>query len=125
VTDRHDLDATLLRMRDGNAHLLAVVDKLANDDLRTPSALPGWTRAHVGHLARNAEALTRLAHWARTGVETPMYTDGDQRRGPDRHRPRTRCGPGRPAHRPAARRRTPSASPLALITDRPSGGFPG
>lgn len=42
--------------------------------------LPGWTRAHVvGHLARNAEALTRLATWARTGVETAMYTDRDQR----------------------------------------------
>jgi len=48
--------------------------------LRMPSALPGWTRAHVvGHLARNAEALTRLANWADTGVETPMYTSREQR----------------------------------------------
>jgi maleylpyruvate isomerase len=80
VIDRHDLDATLPWMRDGTAHLRAVVDGLADDDLPAPSALPGWTRAHVvGHVARNAEALTRLAHWARTGVQTPMYADGQQR----------------------------------------------
>ena len=45
-----------------------------------PSRLPGWTRAHVvGHLARNAEALGRLAAWARTGIETPMYADTGRR----------------------------------------------
>jgi maleylpyruvate isomerase len=33
----------------------------------------------VGHLARNAEALSRLAAWARTGVETPMYASPTQR----------------------------------------------
>jgi maleylpyruvate isomerase len=80
MTTRHDLEATLPWMREGTAHLLAVVDKLADADLRAPSALPGWTRAHVvGHVARNAEALTRLASWARTGVETPMYADREQR----------------------------------------------
>ncbi|MGE3288481.1 MAG: maleylpyruvate isomerase family mycothiol-dependent enzyme, partial [Pseudonocardia sp.] len=31
------------------------------------------------HLARNAEALGRLVAWARTGVETPMYADAQQR----------------------------------------------
>jgi maleylpyruvate isomerase len=56
------------------------VDRLADDQLREPSRLPGWTRAHVvGHLARNAEALTRLATWARTGVETPMYASRERR----------------------------------------------
>lgn len=44
------------------------------DDLRGQSRLPGWTRGHVvTHLARNAEGLSRLLTWARTGVETPMY----------------------------------------------------
>jgi maleylpyruvate isomerase len=67
-------------MREGTSHLLAVVDNLTEAELRAPSELPGWTRAHVvGHLARNAEALTRLATWARTGDETPMYTDREQR----------------------------------------------
>ncbi|MGW1720587.1 maleylpyruvate isomerase family mycothiol-dependent enzyme [Streptomyces sp. NPDC002156] len=78
--DRHDLTATLSWMRDGTALLLAVADRLTDDDLRAPSTLPGWTRAHViGHLARNAEALGRLAAWARTGVPTPMYADREQR----------------------------------------------
>jgi len=80
VTDRHAVVATLPWMREGTAHLARTVDKLADDDLQQPSALPGWTRAHVvGHLARNAEALTRLATWARTGVESPMYSGPDAR----------------------------------------------
>jgi maleylpyruvate isomerase len=67
-------------MREGTGRLLAVVDKLADADLRGPSTLPGWSRAHViGHLARNAEALVRLATWAQSGIETPMYADREQR----------------------------------------------
>lgn len=78
--DRHDLTATLPWMRDGTDLLLTLADRLTDDDLRAPSTLPGWTRAHViGHLARNAEALGRLAAWARTGVPTPMYADREQR----------------------------------------------
>ncbi|MEU9456823.1 maleylpyruvate isomerase family mycothiol-dependent enzyme [Streptomyces sp. NPDC048277] len=78
--DRHDLAATLPWLREGTAVLLAAADRLADDGLRVPSTLPGWTRAHVlGHVARNAEALTRLATWARTGIPTPMYADREQR----------------------------------------------
>lgn len=59
---------------------LATVNRLTDADLRAPSALPGWTRAHVvTHVSRNAEAITRLLHWARTGEPTPMYTSHDQR----------------------------------------------
>jgi maleylpyruvate isomerase len=71
---------TLPWMGAGTEFVLRIVGALPDDALAAPSALPGWTRAHVvGHLARNAEALTRLATWARTGVETPMYTDAEQR----------------------------------------------
>ena len=80
MTGRHDTAAMLPWMREGTAHLLAVVDKLGDDEFATLSALPGWTRGHVlAHVARNAEALTRLANWARTGAETPMYADREQR----------------------------------------------
>jgi maleylpyruvate isomerase len=80
VTDRHDIAVTLAWMHQGTAHLFALVDKLHDEDLRQPSALPGWDRAHVvGHVARNAEALARLVAWARTGIETPMYADSLQR----------------------------------------------
>ncbi|KUO21340.1 maleylpyruvate isomerase family mycothiol-dependent enzyme [Streptomyces dysideae] len=80
MTSRHDLTVTLPWMREGTALLSGVADGLTDDDLRAPSALPGWTRAHViGHVARNAEALVRLATWARTGVRTPMYANREQR----------------------------------------------
>ena len=31
------------------------------------------------HIARNADALTNLFTWARTGVETPMYPSREVR----------------------------------------------
>lgn len=75
---RDDPTTTVPWCRAGTAALLGVVDALPALD--GPSALPGWTRAHVvAHLARNAEALGRLVAWARTGVETPMYTGPGQR----------------------------------------------
>lgn len=77
---RRDVTATLPWMGAGTEFLVQLVDALPDDALRVPSALPGWSRAHViGHVARNAEALTRLATWARTGVQTPMYVDAEQR----------------------------------------------
>ncbi|TFV87389.1 maleylpyruvate isomerase family mycothiol-dependent enzyme [Blastococcus sp. CT_GayMR16] len=59
---------------DGELAVAGHVDRLPDDELTEPSALPGWSRAHVvAHLARNADALVNLLTWARTGVETPMY----------------------------------------------------
>jgi maleylpyruvate isomerase len=80
MTDRHDLTVTLPWMREGTTVLRSTADRLTDAGFAAPSALPGWTRAHViGHVARNAEALVRLATWARTGVPTPMYADRAQR----------------------------------------------
>jgi maleylpyruvate isomerase len=77
---KHDVSLTLPWMREGTEQFLVVVESLSDSDFRTASRLPGWRKAHVvGHVARNAEALTRLAMWARTGVETPMYADRSQR----------------------------------------------
>lgn len=79
-TNPRDTTITLGWMRSGTAFCTSAVDALTDDELRAPSALPDWNRAHViAHLARNAEALTRLATWARTGVETPMYASREQR----------------------------------------------
>jgi maleylpyruvate isomerase len=53
-----------------------------NDDARLhgPSRLPGWTGRHLlSHVGHNAQALGRLAHWARTGEPTPMYPSPDAR----------------------------------------------
>ena len=46
----------------------------------SPSRLPDWTRGHVAtHLARNADAIRRLAEWARTGERQDMYASAGQR----------------------------------------------
>jgi maleylpyruvate isomerase len=67
-------------MREGTTLFVGEVDRLSDEELRAPCALPSWTRAHVvGHMARNAEALGRLATWARTGVPSPMYASKEQR----------------------------------------------
>lgn len=57
-----------------------VIGGLGEPELRAPSALPGWSRAHVlAHVARNADGLKNLLTWANTGVETPMYASAQAR----------------------------------------------
>jgi maleylpyruvate isomerase len=72
-----DLGASLDEMAAATDRLLETVDRLGDADVRTPSGLPGWTRAHVlTHLARNADALGSLAWSARTGEPREMYPGG-------------------------------------------------
>lgn len=74
------LTTSLAWAGDGAAHLRGLMDRMGDEAFAAPSALPGWTRAHVlSHVARNAEALMNLLHWARTGRETPAYASDDQR----------------------------------------------
>jgi maleylpyruvate isomerase len=48
--------------------------------VNAPSLLPGWTRGHVlAHVARNADGLTNLLTWARTGVMSPQYASSRSR----------------------------------------------
>ncbi len=50
------------------------------EPLTASTLLPGWDRGMVlAHLAGNAAALSNLLHWARTGVETPMYASPQAR----------------------------------------------
>ncbi len=75
-----DLDTARRWWADAERTVATALGKLTDDELREPSALPGWTRAHVvAHLARNADALVNLCTWARTGVETPMYPSREAR----------------------------------------------
>lgn len=66
-----------LRLVDAGTELfLAQVQQLDGTTIHEPSGLPGWTRGHViTHVARNADGMARLAGWAKTGVEEPMYGD--------------------------------------------------
>lgn len=65
---------------EGTALFLAALDRLSDAELVAPTALPGWTRAHVvAHVHFNALALGRLASWAATGTENRMYASMEQR----------------------------------------------
>jgi maleylpyruvate isomerase len=47
---------------------------MTGPDLRAPSLLPGWSRAHVlAHLARGADAMRNLLIGARVGQDRPAY----------------------------------------------------
>lgn len=64
----------LNRVRVATASVLATAATITDPQAREPSLLPGWSRGHVlTHLARNADGLSNLLVWARTGVETPQY----------------------------------------------------
>lgn len=59
----------------GNQLILKAAKGLTDDDLRAPSSLPGWSVGNlVAHIAANGDALLNLVTWAKTGVETPMYS---------------------------------------------------
>jgi maleylpyruvate isomerase len=59
---------------DASQRLLGTARVIAEPDLRQPSLLPGWTRAHVlAHLARGADAMRTLLIGARSGQEVPAY----------------------------------------------------
>ncbi len=70
----------LVEMVVASTRFLGALSDLTDDDMRAPSLLPGWTRAHVvTHVARNADALGNLLHWAETGQEHYMYESPEQR----------------------------------------------
>ena len=74
------VEVSLAWAGDGAAHLRGLMNRLGDDAFAAPSALPGWTRAHVlTHVARNADAMINLLTWAKTGVETPAYASVEQR----------------------------------------------
>ncbi|MEO6826937.1 MAG: maleylpyruvate isomerase family mycothiol-dependent enzyme [Microbacteriaceae bacterium] len=73
--------AGLLQVRDGTAYFLRTLGQLADDEFQSPSLLPGWSRSHlIAHVGYNARAIIRLAGWAQTGLEQPMYPSTQARR---------------------------------------------
>jgi maleylpyruvate isomerase len=79
VSDGSDLphfEETIL----ATTRYLADIEGLTDVQLREPSALPGWTRAHViTHLSRNADALSAVLHAAQEGRQVAMYPDQETR----------------------------------------------
>lgn len=77
LRSRHD---SLQWAVDGAQQFTTAVGGLVLDDYDAPSLLPGWTRRHViSHVAANADALSNLVHWAKTGTPTPMYASPEER----------------------------------------------
>jgi maleylpyruvate isomerase len=80
VAGSRSIAHTLAWAGDGAAHLRGLMMRMGDDAFPAPSALPGWSRAHVlTHVARNADAMINLLTWARTGVRTPAYASREQR----------------------------------------------
>jgi maleylpyruvate isomerase len=60
--------------------LLDVARVITDPDLRAPSLLPGWTRAHVlAHVARSGDAMRNLLVGARSGQNRPAYASAEAR----------------------------------------------
>ena len=60
--------------------LLDTARIITEPDLRAPSLLPGWTRAHVlAHVARNADAMRNVLAGVRTGQDRPGYASAEAR----------------------------------------------
>lgn len=79
-TGTRSLEHSLAWAGDGAAHLRGLMTRMGDDAFAAPSALPGWSRAHVlSHIARNADGMINLLNWARTGVPTPAYASREQR----------------------------------------------
>lgn len=75
-TDLPGLDQVV----ESTAALIDTVSQLSDDDVREPTVLPGWSRAHViTHLARNADALRNVLHGAEIGEVRGMYVSAEER----------------------------------------------
>jgi len=60
--------------------LLDTARVITEPDLREPSLLPGWTRAHIlAHLARDADAMRNLLVGVRSGQDRPAYASAQAR----------------------------------------------
>ncbi|MGW1067929.1 maleylpyruvate isomerase family mycothiol-dependent enzyme [Streptomyces aureus] len=71
-----DIHVLLDELRASAARLGASLGSLTLLQAREPSALPGWSRAHViTHLARSADAYRRLLALARNGTEPGPRAD--------------------------------------------------
>jgi maleylpyruvate isomerase len=65
---------------DATQRLLGFTIGMAEDEWHSPTALPGWSRAHVAtHLARSAEHLSRVTETVLAGLPQPPELVAGQR----------------------------------------------
>jgi maleylpyruvate isomerase len=80
-----DLDtdpaAAIELCRAAHARLVVTAEHITEEQVRSPSRLPGWTVAHVlTHLARNADGHVRRLEGALRGEDVPRYPGGPAQR---------------------------------------------
>jgi maleylpyruvate isomerase len=78
------VDAAQLELNDqidfATQRLLDDARTIPEADLRAPSLLPGWTRAHVlAHVARGADAMRNLLIGVRSGQDRSAYASAQAR----------------------------------------------
>jgi len=67
---------TLLACAASHARLVADVANMSENNVREPSRLPNWSRAHlITHLARNADSFSWLVDGARLGERRQQYPE--------------------------------------------------
>lgn len=75
-----DLTEALTAVREGEhalTRVITAVESAAEDDLRGPSLLPGWTRGHVlAHIDGIGRALARQLEYAERGGTVEVYDGG-------------------------------------------------
>lgn len=70
-------DALLAELHKAADVVASQAGKLAEEDVTSPSTLPGWTRGHVlAHLAGISNAMARQLELARRGEQVELYDGG-------------------------------------------------
>jgi maleylpyruvate isomerase len=86
-------DADIAHVADAHRRFVNAVERLADQDMRRPSLLPGWTIGHVlTHVARNADSHVHRTEAAARGQMVDQYEGGYAGRDAD-----IEAGAGRPA----------------------------
>jgi maleylpyruvate isomerase len=76
-----DPAAAVKLCRTAHARLVTTVERVTDDQVRSPSRLPGWTIGHVlTHIARHADGHVRRLDGAIRGENVPRYTGGPAQR---------------------------------------------
>lgn len=82
MTDLTTADVVDDLLPEATRRLVRTADALPDTAYAEPSALPGWTRAHVlAHLALNAEGLAGALTGVVEGRRVPMYASDEARDG--------------------------------------------
>jgi len=80
----YDIPMLTKNVRESHERLGRTMSSLDEDVVRKRSLLPGWSRAHVlAHLARNAEAMSRMMTAALQGEIVDQYPGGSSARDAD------------------------------------------